>query len=347
MRHPYFELRDVDRRFWAERIDPFLPGTVFDAHRHIAAPEHLDPMPPERRQRNWAMEVAGCESLEEAAAGYSLLFPERSVSYLAFGMPHRECHLEENNSYLVESTQGGRAAVLALTSPAWDADRVAEWLRRPGVIGIKPYDDLIPGFAGEDVSVFAFCPHDHLRVLQEVGGWLTLHLPRKERLADPDNIAEIREIRQRYPGIVLAIAHLGRSYAGRYARQGLRALSGDEGILFDTSALLNPAVHAIAADRLGPERLLFGTDFPIMYMRGRRKWEGDRYINLTSGDYSWNVNREPPQVEAAYTLYVYEAMAACIDACRQLGFGPDALQAIFHDNARRIVDRLLSAKGKW
>jgi hypothetical protein len=46
-------------------------------------------------------------------------------------------------------------------------------------------------------------------------------------------------------------------------------------------------------------------------------------------------------------LYVYEAMAACIDACRHLGFGEADLRAIFHDNARRIVDRLLAEKASW
>jgi hypothetical protein len=344
MAHPYFELRDVDRRFWAERIEPFLPGRVFDAHRHIAKPEHLAPMPPEQRARHWAFEVADHETLDEAQQAYAQLFPGCSVAYLAFGFPYQGCRLEENNAYLVEGLAGTGCAALAMTSPAWPAERVAGWLRRPRVIGIKPYHELIPGFAGEEVSVFDFCPHAHLEALNEVGGWLTLHLPRKERLADPRNLAEVKEIRRRYPRIVLVVAHIGRSFAGRYAREGLPALCDDEGILFDTSAVLNPAVHAVALDRLGPRRLLFGSDFPILYMRGRRRWEGDRYINLTSGHYSWNLDRESPQVEAAYTLYIYEAVAACIDACRQLGFGDAELRAIFHDNARRIVDRLLAEK---
>jgi len=347
MDHPYFEYREVDRRFWGERLEAFLPERIFDAHRHIALPEHIEPAPPAARKRNWAREVAEYETLEQAALGYATLFPGRECSHLAFGMPHQECHVEDNNAYLSQGLAGTQSAALAVTSPEWPAERVAEWLRRPRVIGIKPYQEMIPGFDGEEVSVFDFCPHQHLRVLDEVGGWLTLHLPRKERLADPKNIAEVREIRQRYPSIVLVVAHIGRSYAGRYAREGLRALEGDEGLLFDTSAVLNPAVHALALDRVGPKRLLFGSDFPILYMRGRRRWEGDRYINLTSGDYAWNVNREPPEVEATYTLYIYEAMAACVDACLQLGFGKGELRAVFHDNARALVDRLLAAKERW
>jgi hypothetical protein len=361
--HPYFELRDVDRRFWAERIQPFLPDPIFDAHRHIAKPEHVIPVPSRGSSSQWAFEVAHYETLEQAQEGYSQLFTGRSVSCLAFGFPHQGCRVEENNAYVAQGLAGTDRAALVMTRPDWRPEKVLELLRLPRVIGIKPYQELIPGFArvrssapsqsgarrrvDEEVSVFDFCPHGHLAILNAVGGWLTLHLPRKERLADPRNLAEVQEIRRCYPRIVVVVAHIGRSYAGRYAREGLPPLCEDEGVLFDTSAVLNPAVFAVALDRVGPERLLFGSDFPILYMRGRRKWEGDRYINLTSGDYSWNRDREPPEVEATYTLYIYEAMAACIDACRQLGFGGPELRAIFHDNARRIVDRLLAEKANW
>ncbi len=347
MTHPYFELNDVDREFWAERLDPFLPEKIFDAHRHVMLPEHADPEPPTDKPTRFPDEIAGPESLGQAALGNSELFPGRSVSYLAFGSPSRTSHPQENNAYLSEGLIGTESAALALTPPTWDAEKLLAQLRQPRIIGIKPYQSLIPGFDGEDVSVFDFCPHEHLEVLDELGGWLTLHIPRKERLADPSNIAEILEIRRRYPRIVLVIAHLGRSYAGGYARKGFPLLAEDEGILFDTSAVLNPAVFALALDRFGPERLMFGSDQPIFYMRGRRRWEGDRYINLTSGNYSWNTEREPPEVEATYTLSLYESMAACIDTCWALGFGETELQAIFHDNARRLVDRLLVEKESW
>lgn len=347
MAHPYFELRDVDRRFWEERLESYLPPRLFDAHRHVWLAEHLGPSWPGRKRTDWASEVAGPESLQHAALGYSLLFPGREVCYLAFGVPHRECRLEENNAYLSRGLEGTSSAALALTDPQWSAERVAEALRAPRIIGIKPYQDLLPNFTGEDVSVFDFCPHEHLDVLNERGAWLTLHLPRRERLAAPENITEVREIRRRYPRVILVIAHVGRSYAGRYAREGLPALAEDEGIFFDTSALLNPAVYALAMDRIGPQRLLFGSDFPILYMRGRRCWEGDRYINLTSGDYSWNVNREPPEVEATYTLFIYEALAACVDMARCLGYGEAELEAMLHGNARCLVDRVLAAKESW
>jgi predicted TIM-barrel fold metal-dependent hydrolase len=85
------------------------------------------------------------------------------------------------------------------------------------------------------------------------------------------NIEEILELRARYPNVVLVIAHLGRSYAGRYAREGFPPLAEDPGILFDNSAVLQPGgARARAADRFGPERIMWASDHPIFYMRGKR-----------------------------------------------------------------------------
>jgi uncharacterized protein len=347
MNHPYFEYNDVDRRFYEERLDPHLPERIFDAHRHVQLPEHLDEAR-ERFERGAFPEgIAGPESVEQARRAYEIMFPGRSVEMLAFGSPSSNVDAAANNAWVSEQFAGSGSVGLALNRPDWEPERLLRELRLPAIIGVKPYERLIRGFEGGDVSIFEFMPHHQLEVLDELGAWLTLHLPRKERLADRANIEEILELRARYPGIVLVIAHLGRSYAGRYAREGFPPLAEDPGILFDNSAVLNPAVHALALDRFGPERIMWASDQPVFYMRGRRRWEGDRYINLTSGDYAWNTEREPPEVEATYTLSLYEQMAACIDTTLALGFGEETIEALFHGTARAKIDEVLARKERW
>ena len=347
MPHPYFELNDVDRRFWHKRIEPWLPKRVFDAHRHVNLAEHLGPDPPRVGPPKFPEEIAGPESIEQARDAYRELLPGREVEFLCFGSPRTHGLFEENNAYLSERLVGSGSAALALTPPTWDQGKLLAQLRQPGIIGVKPYERLNPEWSGGDVSVFSFMPHHQLELLNELGAWLTLHLPRAERLADPENIAEVLEIRRRYPNIVLVIAHLGRSYSGYYARAGFPPLADDRGILFDTSAVLNPAVLALALDRFGPERLMFATDQPIFYMRGRRTWRGKRYINLISDDCSWNTDRQSPEVEAGYTLSVYEMIAALLDTLHALGYLEDTMEAVFHNNARRLVDETLAKKAGW
>jgi hypothetical protein len=347
MTHPYFEYTDVDRRFFEERLDPYLPERIFDAHRHVQLAEHLDESEEPFKRGSFPEGIAGPESVEQARLAYEIMFPGREVEMLGFGSPQSNVLARANNEWVSEQFAGSGSAGLALNRPDWGPERILEALRRPAIIGLKPYERLDREFEGGDASIFDFMPHHQLEVLDELGAWLTLHLPRAERLADRDNIEEILELRARYPHVVLVVAHLGRSYAGRYAREGFPPLAEDPGILFDNSAVLNPAVHALALDRFGPERIMWASDQPVFYMRGRRRWEGDAYINLTSGDYAWNTDREPPEVEAGYTLSLYEQMAACIETVFALGFGKDTIEALFHDNARRKIDEVLARKESW
>ena len=73
-------------------------------------------------------------------------------------------------------------------------------------------------------------------------------------------------------------------------------------------------------------------------MRGRRQFRGRTYINRTNYPFFFNRDREPPEVEADYTLYMYEDLRAIRRACEQLGLDRSAVEAIFHGNASRLID---------
>jgi hypothetical protein len=86
-------------------------------------------------------------------------------------------------------------------------------------------------------------------------------------------------------------------------------------------------------------------DNPVMYMRGRRQYRGRTYINRTSHDFYFNKEREAPEVEARYTLYVYEDLRAIRQACDELGIvRRREIEAIFHDNAARLIESVLAHK---
>ena len=179
----------------------------------------------------------------------------------------------------------------------------------------------------------------------ERGAWVTLHVPKGDRLGHPANIRQIKQLRERYPDVVLVIAHLGRCYTEPHAREGIPPLADDPGLYWDVSATFNPASFRVAMRHIGPERLLWGTDNPVFFMRGRREWRGRTYFNRTSGDFHFNRNEhEPPDVEAKYTLYTYEALKTLKDVCEELRVGREGVQAIFHDNARRLIQSVLDAK---
>ena len=147
------------------------------------------------------------------------------------------------------------------------------------------------------------------------------------------------------PRIVLVLAHLGRCYTEEHALEALVPLSDDPGIYFDTSAVINPASHRVALQHLGPGRLLYGSDNPIMFMRGRRQYRGRAYVNRTSHPFHFNREREAPEIEARYTLFMYEDIRAIKQACEDLGIHDRGqIEAIFYGNARRLIDGVLARK---
>lgn len=328
-----------ERTVYREELAPWLPERVLDFHVHVSLPEHTGPIAPERIAANWAMEVGTAQSWADLRATYAALFPERVVECVAFGSVYNETDCEANNNYVLRgaSLPENRATALLTTRPEWPAELVGRKLAE-GYAGLKPYPDMASAEAGE-VGIFAFLPYGHLRVLDDAGGILMLHLPRAGRIADPDNQREVLEIRQRYPRIRLVVAHIGRAYCLPTAQAGLPALAGDADIYFDTAANLNSDVFRYALDTVGPERLLFGTDLPITLMRGMREHVGDQYINYTSEPYSWNTRRKSPEEEGRYTFFLYEELRALIIAMREAGLDSRAIARILYANGAELLRR--------
>ncbi len=339
-----WQYTDVDRAFWAEHLEDWVPARVFDAHVHINDPSlHHQPVTDEQRRQMWVAEVAEPTSADAIAACDAIVYPGREVTHLAFGWPALHFDLEETNAYVhAECAKRGWAS-LALLRPQWSADQVAAALDAPGVIGVKPYYALI----GHDPttrdryiesSIYDFLPHSHLEVLNDRQAWVTLHVPKADRLGHADNLREVRDIRDRYPNVIIVLAHFGRCYTEPHAAEALPHLADDAGLYWDNSAVLNPAIHRMALELVGPERIIYGTDNPVFFMRGRRQWDGRRYINCTSAEFYFNAGQhEPPEVEAGYTLYMYEALKACKDACEAMGLGSNAVEAMFWGNAERLA----------
>ncbi len=346
--HFLWHYNDVDRAFWAEHLEGWVPHRILDAHTHIMDPRfRLQPMTEAMRRQYWVNEVFEPIDFATADRCHQIVFPNREVKCVAFGVPDLDFDIEAGNAYVQQGCQERRWFSLMVIRPQWDADKIAAALAQPDVIGVKPYYSLISENretrdAHLEAGIFDFLPHPILDVLEARHAWVTLHVPKAARLGHPDNLREIRELRRRYPHVVLVIAHLGRCYTEPHALEALPALADDPGIYFDTSAVLNPASHRIALEQFGPERILYGTDNPIFYMRGRRQYQDRVYVNRTSHPFHFNTDREPPEVEARYTLYMYEDLRSLRQACYELGLTErHHLEAIFHDNAARLIASVL------
>lgn len=347
--HHVWHYNDVDRVFWQEHLESWLPRRIFDAHTHINEPQFRLEVPTEAMRRQyWVNEVAEPIGAADAAQCMATVLPGRDFGCLCFGMPTLDYDIEASNASLQAECVRRDWHRLAVVRPTWSAERVAQELDQPRVLGVKVYYALIGNDPNSrdkhiEASIFAFLPHHLLELLNQRRCWVTLHVPRTGRLGDRANIAEIRQIRRDYPNIILVVAHLGRCYTLPHAIEAFPHFADDQGLFFDSSAVLNPEVHRLALDTFGPHRILYGSDNPIFYMRGRRQFDGRNYVNRTGYPFFFNRNREPAEIEAKYTLYMYEELRAIRLACEQLRLNRDAVEDIFHGNAQRLIASVLGS----
>ena len=192
------------------------------------------------------------------------------------------------------------------------------------MLGVKVYYALIshdPASRDKhlEASIFDFLPHHQLEVLDRAArlgdasrAQGRAARPSRQHRRNPRDSPQIsaRRAGHRPPRPLLH----GSSRPG-----GVPLFADDDGLFFDSSAVLNPDVHRLALQTFGARRILYGSDNPVFYMRGRRQFQGRTYINRTSYPFFFNRDREPPEVEAKYTLYMYEDLRAMRQACEQLG----------------------------
>jgi len=337
--------RTVDSRVYENELLPWLPERIIDLHVHVYLPEHVGPISAERRAERWPIEIASSHSYEDMRANFRMLFPKQEVYALVFGNVTRETYIERNNDYVLAglSDPRNKAAGLFVPRPEWDPC-VIENAMAAGFAGIKPYPDLSRQRSRE-VSIYDFAPPSHLATLDRLGGVMMLHLPRSGRLGDANNVRELQEIADAYPNIKLIVAHVGRAYCMPTVRRGLPHLVSRKNILFDITANVNPDVIEYALEMVGPDRLFYGSDLPVMLMRGVREHVGEDYVNYTSGPYSWNTNRRSPEEEAEYTFFVYEELRALIKAVKRLGLGKDIVESILYSNSSSLIGSALPCNG--
>ncbi len=330
-------LRPRDREIYEQRIRPWLPPAIIDAHAHVGLAEHWSPISPQRRAEIWAIEVAPTQSWPDLRHVLGALFPDRESWALVFGYVYREVNVEKANEYVISgaSERANLSRALFITRPEWSAERIEAALGQ-GFLGIKPYPDLSPK-GMNDSSIYDFVPREHLEVLNAHKALMVLHLPRPGRIGDEDNIRELIEISTRYPDVRIIVAHIGRAYGLPNAMKGLPRLVSCGNLYFDTAANLNTEVFEFALKTLGPQRLLFGSDLPITIMRGVREHIGDKYINYTDGDFSWNIKRRSPEEESRYTFFLYEELLALIAAVERLGMGREEMAQIMYGNAATLL----------
>lgn len=341
---PLFEVTDIDRAYYGERLADFLPPKLIDAHTHVWLKDFIGAHKTKARTARWPSLVAEDNSIEDLLETYRLLLPQQHVTPLIFGSPDREVNLEATNSYTSRAAQAHSLPALLVSTPAWPAEILEERVRTGGFLGLKPYLNFAPPeIPGSAITIYDFLPRAHLEVADALGWVVMLHIPRTDRLRDPVNLTHLVEIDEAYPNIRVIVAHIGRAYCREDAGDAFDVLAATSRISFDFSANTNAWVIEQALRAFGTRRVLFGSDLPILRMRMRRICEDGRYINLVPPRLYEDVSDDPHMREVdeeegrRLSFFLYEELWAFRQAAEALSLTTNEIENVFYNNAARLL----------
>jgi hypothetical protein len=213
-----------------------------------------------------------------------------------------------------------------------------------GFLGAKSYLSMAPAYIpGGEVRIFDFFPPHQLEMLDKHGWIMMLHIPRPGRLKDPVNLGQMLEIEKRYSRLKVIVAHVGRAYCPEDVGNAFDVLAETRRMHFDICANTNSEVFEQLIRAVGPKRILFGSDLPILRMRMKRICENGYYVNLVPaglyGDVSADKNmRDVPSPDSdRFTFFMYEEIDAFRRAAERTGLGASDIQNVFHDNAQTLL----------
>jgi uncharacterized protein len=343
-------IKPFDVEFYQQKLRNFLPERIIDIHTHVWLDEHRKKnRAAETRLVAWPLKVAKDNSIDNLQKTYKLLFPGKQVSALMFSYAEIGDNLDILNNYVTQCSQKSGFPALIFASPIWNADEFKNKILAGGFIGAKVYLSLAPAYIPTNqVCIFDFAPIHQLKALNDLAGILMLHIPRPNRLKDPVNLAQLLEIEEKYPNIKLIVAHVGRAYCNEDIGNAFDILSKTRNMLFDISANSNQFVFEQLIKAVGPKRILFGSDLPILCMRARRITENGTYLNIVPkglyGDVSDDKNmREVIDAEAEkITFFLYEEIDAFRQAANSTGLTKSDVEDIFYNNALGIIDKTCS-----
>ncbi len=333
-----------DRAFYEENLRDFLPDTFIDCHAHIWRDEFLTREKAfDDRTCAWTELVALDNPMEDLLETDRELFPGKKVISVLYPQVDARIDVAKANGYVLENARKYHFPALYLSHPDQSVEEIEQKVKEGGYAGLKVYLEFAPAYIPtEEIRIYDFVTKEQLALADRLGLVVQIHIARPKRLADPVNYVQLTEIEEKYPNLQLIVAHLGRAYADRDIGNALEYMKHSTKTVWDFTANTNQYVMEKVLEYFGPERFIYGSDFPIFRMHARRTVEDGFYINEVPAGSLGDVSVDPHMREIPYpeaeriTYFIYEEMMSCKRAAAKLGLSKQDTDKIFYGNSARI-----------
>jgi len=322
---------EYDKKVYAQELRDFLPDKIIDTHAHVFKKEFTKP------STTWVGKVMDECTYENLEQTFLDMLPGKKLKAVMMGLPSRD-H-EVGNAYIEECINMGGTGLFC-TKYDTPLSVIEEAITKRGFKGIKPYPSNRPAYIplGES-RIFDFLPHNQLKLLNDLGTVVLLHIGRDMRLKDPVNVAQLMEIEEKYPNLKLVVAHIGRAYSPEDLGDAFETLKHTKNMMFDFCANTLSEAMEECLKAVGPKRLMYGTDMPVTKMRMRRISENGIYKNIVPkglyGDVSGDIHMLETENEEL-TCFLYEQLRAFKKAAENLNLTKEDINDVFYGNASRL-----------
>lgn len=333
-------------QFYYDEISPILPAEILDFHAHTWSCKNWRFKPWETQKDGGSYMV--CEENyppEKLIADGQQSFPDKQYKAVVFGYPTPAVNLESDTQFVANAARQHEnlfPLILAGKDFRVPQEQLKKQLQCGGFLGYKVFLNWMGNDYG-DLRIEDMLSDNEMAVADEFRLIVLLHVPRAGRLADPVIQRGVRWLSTEYPNASIVLAHCGRCYLPAEMRRAVDSIKDLSNVYMDTSMVMDPLTLQIVIETIGPERLLYGTDFPVAAMKGRRVRVMDHWVDVVLNEYPDSDYRvQSDQIRA--TFMAVEIAVAIRDAAERAGIPDEQREAIFHDNGMVLLRKVTCSK---
>lgn len=340
MKNNFFGIEDFDIKIYQQLIKDFLPENIIDSHIHLWKKENIieKKMTPYNPFVDFeCFPEFTINGLEKVA---TKIFQGKKYEGIFFGNPFKEIDIDGVNKYLLEL---GAKGYQVLYIPTYDDNLenqiFKEISKLKSFLGFKPYPKLSNKIGGE-VGIKDFLNSSVLEYANKENLAVMLHLPRKKRLADENNIMELKDITKKYPNVNFLLAHSGRSYCLCDITDAIKELRGIDNLIFEISFINDWEIFEIILKNVSHDKIIYGSDMPVSILKGKNICINNKHYFATKKPFKWSISNEC--LNLGFTFFIYEQTLELFKALRKINLFKDTIiENIFYRNIKNILNIIL------
>jgi predicted TIM-barrel fold metal-dependent hydrolase len=332
--------------FYRDEVAPILPAEVLDFHTHAWSDQNWKYRPWETGKNAGKYMVTTEKYLpEQLDADRKATFPDRPCRSVVFGYPTPVTDVSKDTEYIaaVGRTNKNMYPLMLAGKPLnVDSAEMERLVLKHGFFGFKVFLNWLGDDYGQ-ISIEDMLSENEMSVADKFGLVVMLHVPRSERLADPEIQRGVIHLSKDYPNASIVLAHCGRCYLPNEMKAAIKSIESLANVWMDTSMVMDPLVIQIAMEHIGPQRLLYATDFPVAAMRGRRVRVMNHWVDVVLDQYPNSAYRvKSNQIKAA--MMSQEIVVAIRDAAERAEITDRDFKGIFFDNGMKLLRKVNEGK---